>query len=158
MSWKTSKWPIEFWPPRFTMTGFGLAVIYLTHHYYHKSWKGCQKHLHWNCNVKLASSFLLFQIRVAMARVRLPIFTKLQLLKNTLATVGKLVFAFLFQEQTFDIEAVTSPAGVQVKKQRRLYGNKTDKTNSRSVPSFSQSRTPCSPCPPPFPTWRPNLL
>ena len=55
-----------------------------------------------------------------MAGVRLPIFTKLQLLKNTVATLGKLVFAFLFQEQTIDIEAVTSPAGVQVRKQRRL--------------------------------------
>ena len=55
-----------------------------------------------------------------MAGVRLPIFTKLQLLKNTVATLGKLVFAFLFQEQTIDIEAVTSPAGVQVRKLRRL--------------------------------------
>ena len=49
-----------------------------------------------------------------MAGVRLPFLTKLQLLQNTAATVGKLIFAILFQEQYITIDAVTSPAGLRV--------------------------------------------
>jgi len=44
------------------------------------------------------------KLRRAFSRTRLPIFTKLKLLKNTLSTVYKLVYAFLFQEQTIDID------------------------------------------------------
>lgn len=54
------------------------------------------------------------KIRRAFSRTRIPFLTKMQLLKNTLSTVFKLVYAFLFQEQTIDIDLVTSPLGNQI--------------------------------------------
>ena len=52
--------------------------------------------------------------------MRLPLLAKLRLLKNTLATVSKLVFAFFYQEQTFDIDVVTSPLGNQVNRRQEV--------------------------------------
>jgi len=80
------------------------------------------------------------KIRRALSRVRLPLFSKLRLLKNTLATVSKLVFAFFYQEQTFDIDVVTSPLGTQIGAFLRPLSNTLSSLPS-SLPPLSPSLT-----------------
>ena len=53
-------------------------------------------------------------ITAAFAPVDLPISRKIQLFLGTMQTVKKLVYAFLFQEGTFQVDLLTSPPVVQL--------------------------------------------
>ena len=55
------------------------------------------------------------QIKQAFSNIQLSIFNKIALLFSTVGTIAKLVYAFLFQEQTFRIDFLTTPLVNQVK-------------------------------------------
>ena len=66
-----------------------------------------------NTRVFIIQSYLP-QILQAFSNIQLSIFEKTALLLSTLTTFTKLVYAFLFQEQTFMIDFLTSPLAIQV--------------------------------------------
>ena len=54
------------------------------------------------------------QVKEAFSNVKISPPDKLTLFLGTTATIGKLLYAFLFQEQTFMIDLLSSPSAIQV--------------------------------------------
>jgi len=53
-------------------------------------------------------------VRAAFSKIKLTVMERLDILLSTIGTVKKLVYAFLFQEDTFNIDFLKSPLAVQI--------------------------------------------